>query len=345
MENFSHPTEVGLRIKAIRKGLGLSMDAFGSKIDSMVKSGTVSNWETGKNLPNKRRLEKIAEIGDVSIDYLLYGDLYDFLNKNLHNIVKEYFLFFNDIFPNDLYHTTVSKIEEEKVDIFDLSAIRGIMGMTFFDMLDEFSKTFDERLQFIIQHKYLKELVLLDLSTRYKYFNNTAKKQVEEVFDNAVDVSQHRFLIIFKEVYNSLNYILNNTPSFINIDALNLDEQYFLSRDYFYDSLEKTSLYIKNKFNTYSSAIESYYLLVELENDISNDGRAGHTLLVENFPQMEKEFFFEHFVDSKVVIIHNKKIHIGYLTNDYVFTTEEIELTIDELDFYNSIFPIKAIFY
>lgn len=345
MENFSHPTEVGQRIKGIRKEMGLSMDAFGAKIDSMVKSGTVSNWETGKNLPNKSRLEKIAKIGDVSIDYLLYGDIYDFLNKNLHKFVKEYFLFVKDIYPNDLFHTIVSRFEKEKVDLLDLERIKRIAGESILNMLEEFWETFDERLKFIIQYKHLKELVLLDLSTRYKYFNNTAKIQVKEIFENAVIDNKHRFVIVFKEVYNSLNYILNNAPSYININALNMDENYFLTRDYFYNSLEKTSLYIKNKFNTYSSEIESYYLLVELENDISNDVRAGCTLLVENFPQMEKVFFFEHFIDSKVAIIHNDKIHIGNLNENYIYTSEEIELTIDELDFYNSIFPIKAIFY
>lgn len=68
------PIEVGRRIRNIRTNImGLSMDDFGHRIDGKAKSGTVSNWETGKNLPNNKRLRRIAELGDMSVDELLYG--------------------------------------------------------------------------------------------------------------------------------------------------------------------------------------------------------------------------------------------------------------------------------
>lgn len=69
-----NPQEVGQRIKSIRQNQGLSMSEFAAKIDSKARSGTVSNWETGKNLPNNTRLKKIASIGGVTINFLLYGD-------------------------------------------------------------------------------------------------------------------------------------------------------------------------------------------------------------------------------------------------------------------------------
>lgn len=69
-----NPKHVGYRIREIRKNtLGLSMAAFAKKIDDKSKSGTVSNWETGKNLPNNERLKIIAELGKISVDELLYG--------------------------------------------------------------------------------------------------------------------------------------------------------------------------------------------------------------------------------------------------------------------------------
>lgn len=69
-----NPQDVGKRIKIIRQNLGLSMDEFAKRINSKAKSGTVSNWETGKNLPNNTRLKKISELGNVTIDFLLYGN-------------------------------------------------------------------------------------------------------------------------------------------------------------------------------------------------------------------------------------------------------------------------------
>ena len=77
---------LGRRIKAIRLQLGLTMEDFIERIDGKPgrgRSGTVNNWETGKNAPNKKRLQKIAELGGVSVEYLINGvklNVNDFLN-------------------------------------------------------------------------------------------------------------------------------------------------------------------------------------------------------------------------------------------------------------------------
>ncbi|MDU3686254.1 MAG: helix-turn-helix transcriptional regulator [Enterococcus faecalis] len=64
---------VGQRIKKIRINAGLSMEALGKKLST--SKGAVNNWEKGKNLPNVTRLKKIAELGNISLDELIYGDL------------------------------------------------------------------------------------------------------------------------------------------------------------------------------------------------------------------------------------------------------------------------------
>ena len=72
------PKSVGQRIRNIRQILGDSMEQFAKKIDDKAKSGTVSNWETGKNLPNANRLKKISELGDTTVHELLKED--DYIN-------------------------------------------------------------------------------------------------------------------------------------------------------------------------------------------------------------------------------------------------------------------------
>ena len=62
---------VGERIKRIREELGISMSEFALLIDDKAKSGTVANWETGKNLPNRKRLNRIAELGNTTVNQLL----------------------------------------------------------------------------------------------------------------------------------------------------------------------------------------------------------------------------------------------------------------------------------
>lgn len=86
------PQEVGNRIKQIRADKKLSMKDFAAKIDDKSRSGTVSNWETGKNLPNKKRLESIAEIGEITTNELLYGIEKDFINFIIYisNNIRKY---------------------------------------------------------------------------------------------------------------------------------------------------------------------------------------------------------------------------------------------------------------
>lgn len=69
----SNAKVAGERIKNARLQAGLTMEQFIERIDGKSgkgRSGTVNNWENGKNLPNKRRLKAIADLGGVSIDYL-----------------------------------------------------------------------------------------------------------------------------------------------------------------------------------------------------------------------------------------------------------------------------------
>ena len=57
------------------------MEEF-SKHFTNAKSGTVSNWETGRNAPNKKRLNTIAELGGMTVEELI--------NANpLHNYSTE----------------------------------------------------------------------------------------------------------------------------------------------------------------------------------------------------------------------------------------------------------------
>ncbi|WP_428889467.1 helix-turn-helix domain-containing protein [Enterococcus xiangfangensis] len=64
---------VGRRIKDIRVALGLSMEEFGKKLDT--SKGAVNNWEKGKNLPNTSRLSAICNLGNTTLEKLLYGSL------------------------------------------------------------------------------------------------------------------------------------------------------------------------------------------------------------------------------------------------------------------------------
>ncbi|HCM90597.1 MULTISPECIES: helix-turn-helix transcriptional regulator [Vagococcus] len=65
-------SETGKRILLIRQSKSLTMEEFSSLIGAS-NSSAVNNWEKGYNLPNKTRLERIAVIGENTVDWLLSG--------------------------------------------------------------------------------------------------------------------------------------------------------------------------------------------------------------------------------------------------------------------------------
>lgn len=64
--------ELGNRIKAIRMKLGKNQTEFGNMFDPPAPKGAVSRWEHGGS-PNKKRLKKIADLGGISVEFLVNG--------------------------------------------------------------------------------------------------------------------------------------------------------------------------------------------------------------------------------------------------------------------------------
>ena len=70
--NIDSQVDIGNRIKAIRQSRGENQTEFAKKIKATLPA--VSNWETGRNIPNNKRLKAIADIGGITVEELLYGD-------------------------------------------------------------------------------------------------------------------------------------------------------------------------------------------------------------------------------------------------------------------------------
>ena len=64
--------QVGRRIMSIRQRNFLTLIEFAEKVGASKSS--VSDWEKGFRLPPEDALTKIATIGNISVDKLLYGN-------------------------------------------------------------------------------------------------------------------------------------------------------------------------------------------------------------------------------------------------------------------------------
>lgn len=68
MESIS-AKELGLKITEIRINIGVNQKEFAKMINSTVSA--VSNWENGRNKPNKERMRRIAELSSKTVSELI----------------------------------------------------------------------------------------------------------------------------------------------------------------------------------------------------------------------------------------------------------------------------------
>lgn len=81
--------KIGSKIRDIRKKKKMSMENFGKLFEPPASKGVVSNWENDYNYPNNERLVRIAELGNISVDELLYGSLDDYARRLLDELEDE----------------------------------------------------------------------------------------------------------------------------------------------------------------------------------------------------------------------------------------------------------------
>ncbi|HBJ8649572.1 TPA: helix-turn-helix transcriptional regulator, partial [Listeria monocytogenes] len=77
--------KLGLKIKSIRLTKGLNQGEFGALFTPGADKSIVSRWEKGISIPSADRLKIISEIGNITIDDLIYGTI----EEALRNLLQE----------------------------------------------------------------------------------------------------------------------------------------------------------------------------------------------------------------------------------------------------------------
>ena len=69
---MSNPTDIGIRIRDVRRERGWTQDQLAIAVG--VSRSAVAQWETGRAGQVTTNLTRIAEVLEVGVEYLMYGD-------------------------------------------------------------------------------------------------------------------------------------------------------------------------------------------------------------------------------------------------------------------------------
>lgn len=200
----------GQRIRSIRLRLGLTMEEFIERIDGKPgkgRSGTVNNWETGKNAPNSKRLKKIASLGGVTVDYLLHGTK---VNSDNFNEVMEKILKQNS---DSLSLEETSSPVLEKLEEYALESI---------SQLRQDHSDFDERVTNEMVLYFKNNWNKIGLSGKHNILSFSKLVSKIDASDNSTLINNH-----LNDVLSVIsNYV--DEPTETNKAVVNTEMKYFL---------------------------------------------------------------------------------------------------------------------
>lgn len=107
---------IGIRVKEIRSSLAMSQQTFADAIE--ISKGMVSLIESGKKKPSRDTVTKIANLGNVSTDYVIGVSDYKNLDESKSSEVK--------IELHDMI-SKIEKLDEDKQKLI-LNMIKGAVN-------------------------------------------------------------------------------------------------------------------------------------------------------------------------------------------------------------------------
>lgn len=192
---------VAQNISMIRHNLGLTMDEFGRRVNNASKSN-VSKWEKGSSLPNSTRIKRIAELGNISVNELLYGSdfkkyeagkkVYDKLlsNDRLDNYEKKAMLAFDASETKKLIIKAVNNAYESTSSLGRLSKPISISNKGLFPL----------QLKSVFEEQYQKD---------NKTNTNLILKTISDLENITEAVNSYKYYVDSRETFSAQNSTMN----------------------------------------------------------------------------------------------------------------------------------------
>lgn len=275
---------VGERIKSIRINNGKTQEQFGELFSA--SKGNVATWEKGLSLPNKERLKLISELGNITIDELLYGT--EFTKESISNYVLNNPEGFKSNLNSAISNFVSSYLDDSKDLLRNLDSGRVLYFKKLFDRLIITEKASNSINNEIEQDNYKTQLIIkkivnsifedllgsvhLNLNKEY-YFStylfymeillNEDFEYYDEFFKYLIEKTEQIGRNIPSILKFMLHQYMNNVFSKINVTLL--DEESASITDRITDS---NGLYINKNILINSIDYEEYEKIINKINEI-----------------------------------------------------------------------------
>lgn len=309
-------------ITSARKSKKMTQQELSALIN--VSDKAISNWETGKNIPDYEILKKLEKILDISLFneskekryfkyliiipliFLIILFIYFIFNYNKVN----YYTVTLDSEDFVLYDSTILKIDKEY--IINLSFLENLslpyqpsykVSLYYLDgnkkkiiaEADDFNKI---HVQKELDRQQIKNNLYLSISYKdytNEYYNEEIKLKLKKVYSNSKILNSYK-PNLYQINQNSKNLLKNN--SYLPISDYIYIKQY--NNDYYIYNVKDNIFYYRGRYNEY--------------------------------------FYYAKIIDNKKYYIVLKENEIvGYKTSNKYFYNEKEDFVLDKLDEYNKL--------
>ncbi|TJZ99872.1 helix-turn-helix transcriptional regulator [Bacillus thuringiensis] len=346
---------VGMRIAEIRRDKGLTLEEFGKLVDNAGKS-IVSKWEKGSTLPNNKRIKIISEIGDITIDDLLYGNMENFIFNNLENFFPDGEKFLPSIIPALEIRKLAHELEQNNIKISNIEEVKKTINSKIPQWKVDFQKEVNNYLKLISNHKDLKKQVYEIIQSETSSLEKLSL--VDEVFEHAKHFSFEDKMKLFRsiqDIVSVLETLINNEFRYTDTFAFPIEEEAFIKtvgnlNVNLENMKQKQHLYYKIKNSPFPSKENHFEILVRVNNNNKCDLLTKNCdLLIHYFPEFKQDFLNKYFKETHISIVYKDDLYFGFLDSNLTFKTT-ISSEIFEINLKDNfkscyILPTSAIFY
>lgn len=308
----------GKFIAKCRKEMNLTQEELGKKIN--YSRNNISKWETGQSFPDPVTLTKLAEILEVSVEEILYGEIKTDKNNQaiMENLVNEYKDKYNKFRrSNILFSVSLIVIIILSFSLIYFIFIRGTISVYKLSLDND---------QFYMNNSML--LISNDISTLN--LNKIESKKNEKIIK----------ICLYQINKGEKRLILKGDNDHYFIEEKNLYNEYMLkeikNNSLFMDIITENATYSEIEIHKEKAFLNTKIFprktITIGNNENSNKSLDNSILLNYGFETVDNEYFTKQVDENVSVVINDNKVHL-IIYNHKDNTMETLDGWLDSNEF------------